>query len=90
VDPLAVVVDGDGQLLLGGFLPDYVRIQKLFYFQRFRDLIRGSRRGLDLVVLEDGIADGDALVANVCPGIVTGRGNELPDYVLTFVAKRTP
>ena len=42
VDPLAVVVDGNRQLLLGGFLADHVLIQEFLYFQRFRDLIGGA------------------------------------------------
>jgi hypothetical protein len=90
VDPLAVVVDGHRQFLLGGFLSDHVRIQKLFYFQWFRNLVWGSGGRLDLVVLKDGIADSNALVADVRTRIVARRGNEFSDYVLTLMAKRTP
>ena len=39
VDPLAVVVNRDRQLLLGGLLPDHVLIQKLLDFQGLRDLV---------------------------------------------------
>src|ERR1019366_6686244 len=90
VDPLAVVVNRHRQLLLGGLLPDHVLIQELFHFQWFRDLVRGPGRRLDLVVLEDGIADSNALVADIRTRIVAGRGNQLSDYVLTLMAKRTP
>ena len=90
VDALAVVVDGHRQLLLGGFLPDHVLIQELLYFQGLRDLVRGSGGRLDLVVLQNRVADRDALVADVGAGIVAGGGDELSDYVLTLVAKRTP
>jgi len=90
VDPLAMVVDGDGELLLSGFLPDYVLIQKLLHFQGFGDLVGGSRGGFDFVVFENGVADSNALVANISARIVAGRGDEFPDYVLTLMTKRTP
>jgi hypothetical protein len=70
-----VVVDCNRQLLLGGFLPDHVLIQELFYFQWFRDLVGCSGRGFDLVVFKDGIADSNALVANVRTRVVT-RGRD--------------
>jgi hypothetical protein len=50
VDAFAVIIDCHRQLLLSGFLPDYVLIQKLFDLKGFRDLIGGSGRGLNLVV----------------------------------------
>jgi hypothetical protein len=41
------------------------------------------------VVFKYGIADGDALVTDIGSGVV-GRGrNQLPDYILTLVTKRT-
>jgi hypothetical protein len=85
-----MVVDGDGELLLGGFLPNYVLIQELLHFKRFGDFIGSSRRGLDLIVLEYGVADRNALVADIGARIVAGRGDEFPNYVLTLMAKRTP
>jgi hypothetical protein len=90
VNPLAVVVNRHRQLLLGGFLPDHILIQKLFYFQWFGDFVRGPGRSLDLVVLKDGIAHSDALVADVRARIVARRRNEFSDYVLTLMTKRTP
>jgi hypothetical protein len=89
VNPLAVIVNRHRQLLLGGFLTDHVLIEELLYFQRLRDLVGGPGRGLDLVVLEDGIADSNALVADVRTRIVAGRGNQLSNYILTLVAERT-
>src|ERR1035438_9100458 len=44
---------------------------------------------VQLVVLEDGIADSNALVADVRTRIVAGGGNQLSDYVLTLMTKRT-
>jgi hypothetical protein len=85
-----MVVHRHRQLLLRGFLPNYILIQELFYFQRLRDLIGSSRGGLDLVIFQDRITDGDALVADVGTGIVAGGGDQLTDYVLTLMTKRTP
>jgi hypothetical protein len=85
-----VVINSHRQLLLGGFLPDHVLVQELLHFQWFRDLVRGSGRRLYLVVFKDRIADSDALVADVRTRIVAGGGNQLSNYVLTLMAKRTP
>jgi hypothetical protein len=90
VDPLAVVVHRYREFLFGGFLPDHVLIQKLFDFKRFRDLVGGARGRLDLVVFQNRVTYGDALVADVSPGIVAGGRDELSDYVLTLMTKRTP
>ncbi len=89
VDAFAMVVNGHRQFLLGGLLPDHVLIQKFFYFQWFGDFIRSSRGGVYFVVLEDRVADGDTLVTNVGAGVVARRGDELSDYVLALMAKRT-
>ena len=89
VDPLAVVVDRYRQLLLGGVLPDHVLIQKFLYFQRLGNLVGRARGGFDLIVFQDRIADRDALVANVGTRIIAGRGDQLADYILALVAKRT-
>jgi hypothetical protein len=90
VNPLAVVVDRYRQLLFGGFLPDYILIQEFLNFERFRDLVRRSGRGLDFIILEDRVADGNTLVADVRARIVARRGNQFSDYVLTLMTKRTP
>jgi hypothetical protein len=84
-----VIVDGDSELLLGGLLPDYVLVKEFLDLERFGDLVGNSRRGLYLVVLQNGIADGDALVADVRTRVIARRRDELSDYVLTFMAKRT-
>ena len=44
VDALRMVINGHRQLPLGGLLPDHVLIQKIFYFQRLRDLVRTRRQ----------------------------------------------
>jgi hypothetical protein len=89
VNPLAVVVYGHGELLLGSILPDHVLIEKLLDLKGLGDLVGRTRRRLDLVVFEDGIADGNALIADICPRVVAGRRDELTNYVLALMAKRT-
>jgi hypothetical protein len=41
------------------------------------------------VVLNDGIAYGDAFVANIGARIIAGGGDEFANYILTLVTKRT-
>jgi hypothetical protein len=89
VNPLAVVIYGHGELLFGGVLPDHVLIEKFLDLKRLGDLVGRPGRWLDLVVFQDGIADGDALIADIRPRIVAGRGDELTNYVLALMAKRT-
>ncbi len=84
-----MVVDRDRQLLLGGFLPDDVLIEKFLYFQRLGNLVGDPAGGSDLVVFQNRVADGDALVADVRPRIVAGGRDQLSDYVLALVAKGT-
>jgi hypothetical protein len=86
LDPLVVVVDGDGQLLLRAVLADHVLVQELL------DLRRRGQRGADPAVLEpvvirdDVVADFDALVAD------EDRWSryEFADVVLVLVAERAP
>ena len=83
LDPLVVVVDGDGELLLGPLLADHVLVEELLDFLR-----RGQRRAgaavLEAVVVgDDVVADLDALIADE-----DGRtGDELADVVLVLVAE---
>jgi hypothetical protein len=90
MDAFAVVVNRYCQLLLGAVLPDHVLIEMLLYFQWLRELVRGRRRGVRLVVLEDRVADGDTLVTDIGTGVVAGGGNQLSDDILTLMAKGTP
>jgi hypothetical protein len=84
-----VVIDGNGKLALGGVLADYVLVQILLQFEGFGELVGKAVGGLIAVILEYRVADGDALVANVSPGIIAGRRDELSNNVLAFVAERT-
>ncbi len=83
VDPLVVVVNRYGQLLLGLLLSDDILIEEGFHFGRLGKLV-GSRAGLRFgaVVFQDGVADGDALIADVGAGVIGWRGNQFRDSVL--------
>jgi hypothetical protein len=82
-----VVVHGHCQLFFDRLLPNHVLIQKFLYFQRFGDLVGGAGGSLDLVVFENGIADGDALVANVGSRILAWAGDQLAHNVLGLMTK---
>ena len=85
-DALVVVVDGDGELLLGPFLADDVLVEELLDFLRRRQRRAGAAVLEAVVVGDDVVADLDALVADE-----DGRaGNQLADVVLVLVAERAP
>ena len=90
LDALVVVVDRDGELLLGLVLADDVVVEEAFDFLRLGQVAGGGggMRGLAAVVLKDGVADSDALIADVCAWIVAGRRDQLGYGVLRFVAER--
>jgi len=80
---LVVVVDGDCELLLCGVLADDEVVEEGLDFSglgKVRRLCAGLRIGL--VVFEDGVADSDALIADVGAGIVGGRRDQLGDGIL--------
>src|SRR3989475_139556 len=83
VDALVVIVDGDGERLLGLLLADHVLIQHLLDLGRGGDL--GDRLGdFPLFVLrQDLVTQGDALIANVD----RRSRDELPDRVLRLAAE---
>src|SRR5947208_12653259 len=90
MDALAMVVNRHRELLLGAILADHVLVQVFLYFQRLRKLVRRRRGQVGLVILEDGVANGNALIANIGSRIIAGGGNQLTDNILTLMAKRTP
>ena len=63
-DPLVVVVDGDGELLLGPLLADDVLVEELLDFLRRRQRRAGAAVLEAVVVRDDVVADLDALVAD--------------------------
>src|SRR5262249_5262930 len=89
VDAFAVVVNRYLQLLFDGFLADHVLVQELLDFERLRNFVGGAGRGLDLVVLKNRVANGNALIADIRTGVIAGGRDELSDYVLALMTKRT-
>ena len=89
LDALVVVVDGDGELLLGLVLADDVFVEESLYFLRLGQM-GGGGSGLYVaaVVFEDRVADGDAFVADVGARIIAWRRDQLGDCVLRFMAER--
>ena len=74
---------------LVAFLPDHVLVQEFLHFQRLRDSVEAPGRRLDLIVFQNRVANRDALVADVGSGVIARGRDELPDYVLALMAKRT-
>jgi hypothetical protein len=79
-----MVVDGDREGALGGLLADHVLLQDLVDLARFRQVLEldATRRRRELLV-DDLIAEVDALVADVDPG----AGDELFDLALRLAAE---
>src|SRR5208283_4200824 len=85
-----MVVDGNGELLLGLVLADDVIVEEAFDLGGLGKMAgSGGGSGVAAVVFEDGVADGHALVADVGAGVVAGRRDQLGDGVLRLMAERT-
>jgi hypothetical protein len=50
---------------------------------------RGRRVIFGAIILQDGVANSNAFIANVGSGIITGRRDEFGDGILRLVAKGT-
>src|SRR5713226_1716936 len=87
-NPLVVVVDGHGQFLFRLVLTDDVALQESLDLWRPRKAAVGWVSLLALFVLEDLLADGDALIADVGARIVRRRADQLLDLLLRLVAER--
>jgi hypothetical protein len=88
VDALAVVVHRHRELLLGGLLPDHVLIQEFLHLERLGELVGAGGGLLGLIVFENRVANGYALVTDVRTGIIAGGGDQLPDYILALMTER--
>ena len=87
LDALVVVVDRDGELLLGLFLADDVLVEELLDFLRHGQGRARAVGPLEAVVVgDDVVADLDALVADED----RRTRDELADVVLVLVAERAP
>jgi hypothetical protein len=86
LDPLVVVVDGDREHTLGVVLADHVLVERGADRLRVGDEpgLLFLRTGRAVVVLEDLLAEVDALVADEDPW----AGHELADLVLALSAER--
>src|SRR5881396_3288396 len=84
VDALVVIVNGNGERLLGTVLPDHVLVQHILDFRGRGDLRDGFGDFALFVLRQNLIAERDALIANVD----RRPGNEFPDGILGFTAKR--
>ena len=83
-DPLVVVVHRHRQDPLGALLADDVVVEERVDLVRLGELGEGGGRGLRQLLLDDLVAQLDALVADVDPG----TGDELLDLLLRLPAER--
>ena len=87
-DALVVVIDRHRQLLLGAVLPYDVAIEELLDLRRARKPARGGRSLFALLVFQNGLANADALIADIRPRIVRGRTDQLFHLFLRLVTER--
>ena len=80
---LVVVVDGDGERALGGLLADHVLVQQRVDLGRAREVVEVEVRGSGELLVDDLVAEVDALVADVDPG----AGDQLLDLPLALAAE---
>jgi hypothetical protein len=78
-----VVVDGDGEGALGCLLADYVLLQDLVDLTRFGQVLEFDRGGSGELLVDDLVAEVDALVAD----IDAGAGDQLLDLALRLAAE---
>ncbi len=83
LDALVVVVDGDREGPLGRLLADDVLLEEVEDLLRLRQLDHGDLGGLGELLLDDLVAEIDALVADVD----TWSGDELLDLLLGLAAE---
>jgi hypothetical protein len=82
-----VVVNRDGDDLLGEFLPDNVILEGAHDFLGFGDPLKVAMPDF----LEDVVTEGDAFVTDIDRlrgGLLRGPGDELLDFLLALAAKR--
>jgi hypothetical protein len=82
-----MVVNSDGQFFLGFFLSHHVLVEKRLDFRWPGRLGLGSGNAFAPLLLQDRIADGHALVADVSAGKIARRRNELTHRILRLPAE---
>ncbi len=85
LDPLVVVVDRDGEDLLGVVLTDHVVVEELADLTRIGELVERQLAGVGEFLFDDLVAEIDALVTDVD----TRTGDQLLDLLLGLAAERT-
>ena len=89
LDALVVVVNRDGELLLGLVLADHVIVEEALDLSGLGEMAGGGGGSVAAaIVVEDGVADRHALVADIGARIVAGRRDQLGDGILRFMAER--
>ncbi len=88
-DALVMVVNGDGQLLFGFILADHVAVEERLDLGRARQALVDRVGLFALFFLENLLADGHALVADVGARVVRRRADQLLDLLLRFMAEGT-
>src|SRR5580692_3951294 len=84
-----MIVNRDGQLLLGLLLPDDVFIQEGLDLLRLRQLIGRSGLGSSgAIIFQNGVADRHTLVADISARVIAGRRNQFGYGILRFMAER--
>ena len=84
LDPLVVVVDGDGHDLLRLVLPDDVLVEERVDLGRLRELVELQLCGVGELLLDDLVTEVDALVADVD----ARARDQLLDLLLALAAER--
>jgi hypothetical protein len=78
-----VVVDRDGESALRGLLADHVLLEDVVDFPRFGQVLQLDRRGSGELLVDDLVAEVDALVADVD----AGPRDQLFDLALRLAAE---
>jgi hypothetical protein len=73
-----VVVDGDRERPLGSILPDHVLLQHVVDLARFRQVLQLEGRRSGQLLIDDLVAEVDALITDVD----AGAGDQLFDLAL--------
>ena len=84
LDPLVVVVDRHRERLLGRLLPDHVGVEELEDLAGLGQLLEADLGPFGELLLDDLVAQLDALIADVD----VGASNELLDLLLALAAER--
>jgi hypothetical protein len=83
LDPFVVLIDGDGEFLLGVLLADHIFVQKGFDLGWFGQRGTSGCRFLLGIITDNLDANIDAFIANV----YRGAGDQFLDFILAFTTE---